>query len=362
MRSKENKNYVIGVMSGTSLDGLDIAYCSFSNKKNWEYTIIKAETIEYNTEWKNKLSTIETKSALELALLDSAYGSYIGNLVNAFIKKNKINTTAAFKKRTLLIASHGHTIFHQPQKRMTLQIGSGAAIAAECNLPVVNDFRSKDVALGGQGAPLVPVGDALLFNKYNACINLGGFANISFAQIKKRIAYDICPVNIVLNTLANKLGKKYDEGGIIARKGKVNIALLKQLNQLPYYNQAIPKSLGKEWVLKTIYPLLAKYKLNPIDSIATITEHAALQIAKAIPTKKASNVLITGGGAYNTYLIERIKANTTANINIPDKNTVEFKEALIFAFLGMLRVQNKINTLKSVTGARMDSIGGAIYL
>lgn len=344
-------------MSGTSLDGVDIAFCRFSyNQNKWTYKIKVAETIQYDRKWLQRLQNTEKTSALDFAVTDHKYGHYLGSLVRSFINKYRANPD--------FIASHGHTIFHQPENGLTAQIGNGAAIAAECGIPVICDFRSKDVALGGQGAPLVPIGDELLFSQYSLCLNLGGFANISFCRKNKRMAYDICPVNIVMNMLSQKLGKRYDAGGTLARKGKINGLLLKQLNSLSYYKQKPPKSLGKEWVLAAILPILKRSGVNPFDLLRTYTEHAAMQIEEGCEVSAKNNgpLLITGGGVYNNFLIERIKAHCSNRIIIPDKNTIEFKEALIFAFLGVLRWRNEINCLRSVTGAAADNIGGCIYL
>ena len=344
-------------MSGTSLDGVDIAFCILKYDKKWSYKIVCAETIPYPKKWKDLLQTLEGKSALEYVLANTQYGHYLGKLIKSFIKKHKIKAD--------LISSHGHTIFHQPQNRLTTQIGNGAAIAAECGIPVVCDFRTKDVAMGGQGAPLVPIGDKLLFHQYDHCLNLGGFANISFSNNEKRIAYDICPVNIVLNALAEKLGKKYDAKGSIARKGNLNSLLLKKLNALLYYKKNYPKSLGKEWVIQEIFPLIKKIK--PADALRTFTEHAAIQISRSVanskPDTRNPKLLLTGGGVYNDFLIDRIRAHIKkTQIIIPDKLTIEFKEALIFALLGVLRYRGEVNSLRSVTGASTDNIGGAIYL
>lgn len=345
-------------MSGTSLDGLDIAFCIFKKQgAKWTYSIKKADTIKYSEKLKQELKTVENKSALELALLDKKFGHFIGEQTRLFIPKNKVQVD--------FISSHGHTIFHQPKKKLTLQIGSGAAIAAETKLPVVCDFRAVDVALGGQGAPLVPIGDKLLFSDFDACINLGGFANISFEINSKRIAFDICPVNIALNELVQKKGFDFDRNGALAKKGKIDLELLKKLNSLAFYNQKAPKSLGKEWVIENIYPTLNKTKISIEDKLRTFTEHAAIQISNTLHKNlngKNKKILITGGGAYNIFLIESIKAKASHQIIVPDKNTIEYKEALIFAFLGLLRYKNEINTLKSVTGAEKDSIGGCIYL
>lgn len=345
---------VIGVMSGTSLDGMDIAFCTFTFKnKKWAYSIKAAQTVKYNRLWKESLSGIENKSAIELARLNVAFGKYIGREVKKFIVK--------LGESPDLIASHGHTIFHQPKAGITLQIGSGAEIAAVTETDTICDFRTLDVALGGQGAPLVPIGDELLFKNYDACLNIGGFANISYHKYGKRIAFDICPANIVLNKLAGQLNKDYDKGGLIAKKGHLDENLFEELNQLNYYKTKAPKSLGKEWVLANINPLISK-KLSTKDLLNTCTEHIAYQIAKDINgITENGKVLITGGGAFNSYLISCIAKRTKTKLVIPSEETVNFKEALIFAFLGLLRQTGQTNTLKSVTGARQNSSGGAYY-
>ena len=345
---------VIGLMSGTSLDGLDIAFCEFSREeKHWTYKIHCAETIPYDNHWQDLLSTIESGSALDFVTADVEYGQLLGRLTREFI--NKYNLHPDF------IASHGHTIFHQPEKKITSQIGCGPAIAAETGLPVVCDFRSLDVALGGQGAPLVPIGDELLFNGFDFCLNIGGFANISYQTANKRIAYDVCPANIVMNQLALQAGFGYDPDGVLAASGMVNQQLLGTLNALPYYKIAFPKSLGKEWVVQHIFPMLKNSGQSTNDLLATFCEHIAMQVAAATEAKKGTKLLITGGGAFNEFLIGRIRNYAIPEIIIPDVYTINFKEALIFAFLGVLRQRNEINCLRSVTGAAKDSCGGAIY-
>lgn len=347
---------VIGLMSGTSLDGLDIAHCRFTSDANsWSYEIIQAETIAYTAEWKQKLSTAETLDALSFQQLHVEYGFFLGQRVSDFIIK--------YSTRADFVSSHGHTIFHQPDKRLTVQIGSGSSIASKCKLPVVCDFRVMDVALGGQGAPLVPVGDRFLFSGFDFCLNLGGFANVSYEYGKKRIAYDICPVNMVMNTLCERMGKQYDEDGNIAREGMISHYLLTELNQLDFYKVApnTPKSLGKEWVTQLIDPLLDLYEVAEEDVLRTFCEHIAFQIAKALNDKPKGKLLITGGGAYNTFLVECIRQHVIHEVIIPDKKTIEFKEALIFAFLGVLRMRNEINCLKSVTGAFTDSCCGVVH-
>ncbi|MCB9335535.1 MAG: anhydro-N-acetylmuramic acid kinase, partial [Flavobacteriales bacterium] len=323
-----NSYNVIGVMSGTSLDGLDICYCSFnfSKEKIWNFKINNAETVEIPNSLKQKLTNAINYSALDIALLNNELGNYIGDSVNTFINKNNLN-----KSLINFIASHGHTIFHQPEKKLTLQIGNGANISAYTKLPVINDFRTIDVAMSGHGAPLVPIGDEFLFSEYDYCLNLGGITNISFKK-DKRLAFDICPNNIVLNFLANKLNLEYDNNGRIAKSGNLNESLLNELNLLNYYNEPYPKSLGIEWIQSCIFPILSKFKIPIADQLRTFCEHIAIQISKHLSPN--SQVLITGGGAYNKFLIERIKELNSCQIIIPDKQLIDFKEALIFGFLG----------------------------
>jgi len=343
--------YGIGLMSGTSLDGLDICYAAFTEKNNWEYKILTAATLSYSDFWKEKLSGANSLSAEEILALNSEYGFYLGKEVQNFISENNI-------QKIDVIASHGHTIFHQPENKFTFQIGDGRAIKQITNFPVVYDFRMQDVLLGGNGAPLVPIGDRLLFSQYDACLNLGGFSNISFEKNSQRVAFDICPVNFVLNFLCEKIHLQFDKNGEIARNHSVDEVGLKKLNQLDFYQQIGPKSLGREWVEKNIYPILSS--LNPKIAIATFTEHAAQQIAKTCTEHQIKSVLITGGGAYNSYLLERIKFHSKSEITLPEEQLIEFKEALIFAFMGVLRILNKNNVLASATGAAHNHCSGLL--
>ena len=353
-----NKYKVIGLMSGTSLDGLDIAYCEFEKNDKWGCKIIKSETIKYNKDWKDRLSSAFTQSKKEIAKTDIEYGKFIGKQVNAFIEK--------YKLRADFISSHGHTIFHQPEKKITLQIGSGKIISSVCKLPVVCDFRIGDVKLGGQGAPLVPMADKQLFSDYDFCLNLGGIANISFDNKKpERIAFDICPVNIVLNGLAGKLGKEFDKDGRIASKGKINEELLVRLNDLDFYQTKPPKSLGREWIEKEFFPVLDFFSIPVQDKLRTACEHIAIQVSLTVKSSilnPQSSILVTGGGAYNKFLIERLRALSKAKVILPDDKNIKFKEALSFAFLGVLRMRNEINILKSVTGAKRSSSGGNFFI
>ncbi|MFP4471315.1 MAG: anhydro-N-acetylmuramic acid kinase, partial [Bacteroidales bacterium] len=317
------------------------------------FEIIAATTIAYDEQWKSRLRSAPDFSGEELALLHTEFGRYCGMQVRQFIKHHQW--------RPALIASHGHTVFHRPEKGLTLQIGSGAEIAAATGIPAVCDFRSTDAALGGQGAPLVPIGDRLLFGDYGICLNLGGFSNASFESAGERLAYDICPVNIALNALAAETGESFDRDGMLAASGTVDDELLERLNGLNFYRQPPPKSLGREWLLREFLPVLNSSEASIADKLATVTEHIARQIGKSLESIPATTLLITGGGAHNQYMVSRIKEHTAHKVIIPGADIVDYKEALVFALLGILRLSGRINCLKSVTGASRDSIGGAVY-
>ena len=346
MRNYKQYN-VIGLMSGSSLDGVDLAFASFYYNKSWKYQLNVCQTIPYNKKWQKHLQQLHHKSITEINESSKLYAIYLSKLLSDFIIKHKLKVD--------LISSHGHTVLHDPDKGITLQIGDGKIINAKLKIPVVSDFRSLDVALGGQGAPLVPVGDELLFNKYDYCLNLGGFSNFSFKNNGLRTAYDICPVNIVLNEYSNKLGKQYDNKGLIAKTGSINNNLLKELNNINYYQKLPPKSLGKEWLEREFGCIVKKYNDSIPNIIRTLVEHIAIQIANCI---KSGQCLVTGGGAYNTFLMQRIKVNSQANFILGDKKLIEFKEALIFGLLGVLNIEKQINCLASVTGAERNSVVG----
>lgn len=356
----------IGLMSGSSLDGLDIAFAEFhENAGKWSYKILQADCFAYSDEWANRLKNATALSALDYQLLHVEYGHYIGQQVNRFIEDYMLNYQVA------LIASHGHTTFHIPAKKMTSQLGDGAAIAAETQLPVVTDLRSLDIAFGGQGAPIVPVGEKLLLGEYDLFLNLGGIANISCNQPQGYLAFDICTANRILNMLANDAGKEYDKGGQIAASGKINADLLAKLNALDYYKQPYPKSLANDFGTDVIYPIIKNAAISINDSLRTYTEHITVQIKNAIGVLKNQQLvtgnqqlLTTGGGAFNTFLIQRIDQQLKElNIKmiIPDKKLVDFKEAMIMAFIAVLRWRQEYNVLSSVTGAARDSIGGALW-
>ena len=356
-----NKNwYVIGLMSGTSLDGVDLVYVKISRNKAYDFEILQTKSINYSEIWKNKLQKAFSFSGEKLTRLDADYGIYLGELVVDFIGENNID-------KVDFIASHGHTIFHNPSQNYTLQIGSGAHLSTKTGKKVICDFRTQDVALGGQGAPLVPIGDQILFSEYDFCLNIGGFANVSYDNGSDRIAYDICPANIVLNLFTRLEGFDYDDKGKMASKGAINQELLDKLDALEFYGQDQPKSLGYEYVIESILPIFSEFDLSFEDRLRTFVEHSASQIATSI-NEAASNfdeeelkVLITGGGALNDFMIQRIKDLTNAQIVIPSRDIIDFKEALLFAFLGVLKDQDEVNCLRSVTGAIKDHSSGVIY-
>jgi len=342
----------VGAMSGTSLDGLDLAAVEFRLKDgNWSFKLKDATTIPYPKNWEDALKGAPELSGEAMTELDVKYGKYIGNQVSRFLRKTDFSPD--------LIASHGHTVFHQPEKGLTLQIGSGAEIANQTRILAVADFRTQDVALKGQGAPLVPVGDRLLFSEYDYCLNLGGFANISFELESERVAFDICPANIVLNALAQRKGFDCDWGGELGKKGELIYQLLDRLNALQFYKNNGPKSLGREWVETIFLPEINKGNHSESDILCTVYEHIAQQVANSVSV--SGKMLVTGGGAYNSFLIDRIRAHTKTELVIPDKQIVEFKEAIVFAFLGVLRLLEIPNCLSSVTGAKNDHCSGVIF-
>ncbi len=349
---------VIGLMSGTSLDGLDIAYCHFYKEHNsWNFTILKKESIEYNEIFKTKLKHTVDLDAVSLLAFHNEYGIWLGQQVKTFIARHHISVD--------FIASHGHTVYHQPQIGLTYQIGSGQHLANTCQQKVICDFRTNDVALGGQGAPLVPIGDKLLFGSYDFCLNLGGISNISFDAEGERIAYDIAPVNMLLNYICAKIDLNYDEGGKIARSGSLNQEILMQLNRLSYYTLPYPKSLGYEWFLDQVIPIIENSEDSVENLLHTAIHHIAEQISTVITNTglQQSTILATGGGAKNTFLIEVLqhKLQQKAKIIVPDDDVIDFKEAMVFAFMGVLKEINETNCLQSVTGAQKDSSSGVVY-
>jgi len=339
-------------MSGTSLDGLDLVLVDFQKRGHkWEFSVNKAETVAYSENLAQNLKSAVDFSQSQIQALDITLGQFIGTTIKAFIGNSQVD----------FIASHGHTIFHQPENGYTLQIGNGEKISGLSALPVINNFRAKDVSLGGQGAPLVPIGDRDLFSDYSYCLNLGGIANVSFERDKTRVAFDICPFNMGLNELANQRGLAYDNNGVMASQGTVDHQLLEALSKIPYLSSAAPKSLGLEDYQKYWQPLITSSTLSLEDKMSTFSEHLAIEVGKQLTGTKEDKTLVTGGGTYHDYFISRLKLHTDTTIDIPDRQIIEFKEALIFAYLGLLRHLGEPNCLSSVTGASEDNSGGDLY-
>ncbi len=364
MTGKEQAFKVIGLMSGTSMDGLDIAYVSFTRNDKINYELEFCETIPYSGEWKQKLTNAFHSTPEEIIKLDSEYGIWLGNTILHFIK--------AYQIKPNLIASHGHTIFHRPAEKYTLQIGSGKIIKDLTQIPVVNNFRVQDVALGGQGAPLVPIGDELLFSEYDFCLNLGGFSNISWKQNGKRLACDIGPCNILLNKICKRVSIEYDKDGKLAAEGNVIPALLDKWNAIDFYKLSAPKSLGREWFEMNFISDVQSEQYEIPDLMTTAVHHMVFQLncflEKAIKdqdsNKQQFKILVTGGGAHNTYLVQKLKVqcNERFEFVLPEKNIIDYKEAIVFALLGYLRWNQQINILASVTGAERDHSSGVIYI
>jgi anhydro-N-acetylmuramic acid kinase len=355
----------IGLMSGSSLDGLDIAFVEFHEQAGkWSYSILEAECYAYTEEWVSQLKNAVQLNGRDYQLLHSRYGHYTGELVNQFIEKHQLHYKVA------LIASHGHTSFHMPAQKMTGQLGDGAAIAATTGLPVVSDLRAMDVALGGQGAPIVPIGERLLLPGYNYFLNIGGITNVSI-NTDPYLAFDICPANRVLNMLANEAGLPFDKNGAMAATGTVDQQLLDKLNGLDYYRQPAPKSLANDFGTDIVYPLIKESGVALNNALRTYVEQIAFQIGESLsvsqndqPSTTNPQLLVTGGGALNSFLIERVKyylENKHIDLVVPETNLVNYKEALIMAFIGVLRWRQENNVLSSVTGASRDSIGGALW-
>jgi anhydro-N-acetylmuramic acid kinase len=343
---------VLGVMSGTSLDGIDLAMILFKYNGEWDFSILNATTIPYPEEWLERLKDCVDLSKKDLATLDHEYTLYLAKIIDYFLAEQT--------QLPEFISSHGHTIKHQPESGVTYQIGNLALLAKITGHKVICDFRVADVALGGQGAPLVPGGEVHLFSEYNACVNLGGFANITLLNSDQVVAFDICPVNIVMNALVQPLGLAFDNNGDLAKSGQLIFKLLDKLNRLEFYQSTFPKSLGIEWVKSQINPLLIEFKDSYLaDILYTFCHHIADQIARQLPSEGL--VLFSGGGCYNTFLISLIKAKAKAEIVLPSKELIEYKEAMIFGFLGVLKELNLNNCLASVTGAEFDHASGEIF-
>ncbi len=350
---------VIGIMSGTSMDGVDLALCDIQFSENPSAEILHAVTVPYEEKWRVRLSQLRYQSAEVYAKTDIFYGRFLGEQVKHYLRK--------WNEHADLICSHGHTIFHDPEHWLTAQMGDGETLSAIAEIPAITNFRRADVAIGGQGAPLAGLGDEWLFPEYDYCLNLGGFSNISAKIHQQRIAFDISPCNIILNRVAREGGMAFDEDGKIAENGSIDYELLKQLNAVPYYQRPYPKSLGREWINKEFWHIVRDYDNLPVESrMKTLVEHISEQIGQSIHQMDQNHgsgkkVLVTGGGAHNPVLIDHIKTHTDAEIIVPENILIDYKEALIFAFLGVLRLNNLPTSISTSTGASRDLVTGSLH-
>jgi anhydro-N-acetylmuramic acid kinase len=357
-----NVHHIIGLMSGSSLDGLDIAYCVFEeNNGRWSYEIAVAECADFDDDLRQSLRELRSGTIDDLAQMHTALGQLFGEWVRVFMDKHGIAC------KVEAISSHGHTILHQPKLGYSLQIGSGADIAAATGKTVICDLRSADIAYGGQGAPIVPMAEKMLFPDYRVFLNLGGIANISFHRPDGVTAFDVCGCNTLLNNIAQKKGSAFDSSGIWARQGRRAEFLFSELNNDPYCQLPPPKSLGTEYLQQQFLPKYEGLLSSANDMLHTTVEHIGLQVGKAFETSAGKvsqneHMLITGGGAFNSYLVDTIAHYAPVDVVVPDELTVSYKEAMAMAFLGLLRLQGQPNCLRSVTGATYDAIGGAVYL
>lgn len=353
---------VIGLMSGSSHDGLDIAFVEIADVRNdWVYEIKNSECVPFTPELEQQLRQAASLSVPDFLRLHTAFGRWMGHQVVQFIDKYELHHKVHF------IASHGHTVFHEPASGTSTQIGDGASIAAVTGLTTITDLRNMDLALGGQGAPIVPIADKLLFRDYDFCLNIGGICNVTING-PEPIAFDIAPANQVLNHYAQSIEMPFDMDGTLASAGKVEPSLLEQLNALDFYQLPAPRSLSNTYSGSIIDKVNEFTSLSVQDILATLCAHIAAQISKAIEpyVKDApAKMLATGGGAFNKYLIDTISvalADKGVEIVVPDAELVANKEALAMALIGVLRWREEVNVLSSATGAQRSSIGGAMWL
>ena len=346
---------VLGLMSGTSLDGLDMALVRFQKfEETWNYECLKAITYPYKKDWMNKLQSAPSLGKAELFELHAAYGDLLGGLAKDFLGSIGADCD--------MISSHGHTVHHDPEGGYTFQLGDGNRLASTSGFKVLADFRSQDIALGGQGAPLAPFGDRMLFGAFDACLNLGGISNVSLQSDNKRVGFDLTGCNILLNCLAEREGKAFDKNGLLASSGKVIPQLLNKMNEWPFLKQEGPKSLHKDDVLAFFIPLMDETAATP-DLLRTTVTHIGMNISSTLNQHlgREARVLVSGGGAWNKFLLEELRNSMLAEIFLPSKEVVDFKEAIIFAFLGLMRSKGEVNVLAAVTGASNDHSAGQIF-
>ena len=359
---------VVGLMSGSSLDGADLAWCTFQfaeddPAKLVSWTLHRGVTIPYDEGWQQRLRNAPALSGRGLWLLHTELGLHYGHMLRTFVDE--------LPEKVDFIASHGHTVFHYPDQHTTTQIGDGAAIAAVLNMPVIDQFRTQDMALGGQGAPLAPLADRYFFPEYFACLNLGGISNISIKTDRGYVAFDVGGANQVLDAMMQEIGKDYDENGQLARTGQLIPALKQAADALSFHAQQPPKSLGNDWVRERLLPLFKDQQYALEDRLHTYCHHVAGQIAASLhQVAKNENIeltdqqqlLVAGGGGFNGFLCECIAAVIQpVQLEIAAPDIIAFKEAALMALAGALRWQQQPNVIPSVTGASRAAVGGAIH-
>ena len=341
-------------MSGSSLDGVDLCLISFKKDQSWDFKVIKYVQLSLSEELRKRLKNSENLNAREIHELDIDYGFWLGNQIKTFLANDS---------GVKVIGIHGHTVFHDPKKNLSIQIGNGEVISHVTGLPTVDTFRIKDILHGGQGAPLVPIGDCLLFPDFQAWVNLGGIANITVKKEKGIMAWDIAPCNQVLNFLAGKLGHEYDKNGTIAASGHLLDEWLNELEKPAFFHQTPPKSLDNQWVKQH---LITDLPTNTPDALHTYCFFLSKQIHQAVKrfSSPSTKILFTGGGANNLFLIDQIKKQLSPSFQVivPDKIIIDYKEAIIFGFLGLLRFLNQRNVLGEATGSNSDTISGVLHI
>ena len=362
---------VLGIMSGSSLDGMDLALCEVRLDRSTtptgvaHFALLAAETLPYSDLWQRRLANLPDQDARTFARTHTYFGHLTAEFALDFLQRHR--TTADF------IATHGHTVFHEPDRNHSAQIGDGAATAALTSVPTIAQFRQTDVAAGGQGAPIVPLFERLVLGAYAFFLNLGGIANLSYhAPDGRTVAFDVTGANQPLNALAGLAGQPYDADGALARSGTPVSELLERLDALPFLEQPYPKSLSNQWVVEHLTAPLLAYPASIADRLATAVEHTARQIGMAVRrVAERENVpdtdrtlYVTGGGAFNGYLLERLRTQLPPgmNLHIPPSDWVQFKEAMLMALLGAFRWEGVPNVLPSATGARRATVNGAVYL
>ncbi|EKD77317.1 MAG: hypothetical protein ACD_42C00381G0002 [uncultured bacterium] len=361
----------IGLMSGTSMDGIDAALVSFKNEKT---LLLGTTSIDIPANIKSALTTLSRGDNINIKLLgetDTQMGNLFADAVLDLLQKTNVDA-----QKIIAIGSHGQTIYHHPNSEhpFTLQIGDANIIAAKTNITTVADFRRRDIALGGQGAPLVPAFHDYLFRDRISdqfVVNIGGIANITYLpapNVGGIFGFDTGPGNTLLDLWHEKHRQiPIDFNGEWARSGKLNHELLAHLLDDNYFKKAPPKSTGREYFnLKWLGEKLKIFAKNisPNDIQYTLTELTAKTIASAITHTHTHTIFICGGGAFNIFLMQRLRANmpyftacSTSEIGVDPK----WVEASAFAWLAKQTIEKKPGNCPSVTGAAMESILGAVH-